>query len=295
MKDFLKRVYSDFRTQEENWCEISNSQFVPNGLSQKIYGGYDKEYFEQFYLLKYMPLYIAEYVEIYEDFLKEYDKDTLRVLSVGVGAGLDYYSLLGVLENREDIEMDYMGIDLVDWKYRDEEIDFEEVDLKNITENDRVMDFISDGVDVIIFPKSIIEIRSSQRRDFTSVVGKDAFSVLCDVLIEHNIEDVWFLNSYIKTYKEVSGMREFSQIVNKLQAAGYRIVDGLDDTEYYESHNGSSVNYPFDYRSTWQHDLHNYCQRECGEEQSEKCSLAQNPMLRKSHIAFGITNFKKVA
>ncbi len=295
MKDFLTEIYEDFKLQEENWCEIADSQFVPNSLNNKIYGGYDKKHFEQFYLLKYTPLYIAEYVEIYEEFLKIYDKSTLRVLSVGVGAGLDYYSLLGALGNREDIELDYMGIDLVDWNYRDEEINFEQIDLKDISGNENVMRFIQKGVDVIIFPKSIIEIPTKIRYRSGSTKQNNAFVELCNVLVENDIEDVWLLNSYIKTYSEVSGLSEFLHFSNKLQNAGYFIVNGVDATQYFESSRGNSVHYPLDYRNTWQLDLHNYCHRECGEEQAEKCRLAQSPMLRRSHIAFGITNFKKVA
>ena len=290
MKKFLTEIYEDFKMEEENWCEIADSQFVPNGLSNKIYGGYEREHFQQFYMLKYAPLYVLEYVEIYEEFLKEYDKDTLRVLSVGVGSGLDYYGLHKALDKRKDIELEYLGIDLVDWNYRDDNIDFEEVDLKDISENEHVMDFIQDGVDVIIFPKSIIEIPTEIRHQ------NDAFTELCNILVENDIYDVWFLNSYIKTYKEVSGLNEFSHIVDILNSEGYIIVNGVDAKHYYESSSGgNSVNYPLDYRSTWQLDLQNYCDRECGEEQVEKCRLAQSPMLKKSHIAFGITNFKKVA
>ena len=295
MKKFLTEIYEDFKTEEENWCEIADSQFVPNGLRNKIYGGYEKEHFQQFYMLKYTPLYLAEYVEIYEEFLKEYGKNTLRVLSVGVGSGLDYYALNKVLKKRNDIKLEYLGIDLVDWNYRNKKIDFEQVDLKDISENEHVMDFIEDGVDVVIFPKSIIEIPIQIRQRTGRAKQNDAFTVLCNILVENDIDDVWFLNSYIKTYKEVSGLNEFSHIVDKLSSEGYIIVNGVDAQHYYESSSGDSVNYPLDYRSTWQMDLHNYCHRECGEEQSEKCRLAQSPMLRRSHIAFGITNFKKVA
>ncbi len=295
MKDFLTEIYEDFKTESENWCEISNSQFVPNSLGNIIYGGYNKKHFEQFYLLKYTPLYMAEYVEMYEEFLKVYEKNTLRILSVGVGAGLDYYSLLAVLENGEDIELDYLGIDLVNWNYRDEEINFEQVDLKDISNNENVMRFIEEGVDVVIFPKSIIEIPTKIRYRSGSTKHHDAFTELSNILIAHNINDVWFLNSYIKTYNGVSGLSEFSYMINKLQKSGYFIANGVDATQYFESSKGTSVQYPFNYRNTWQYDLDNYCQQKCGEEQSEQCSLAQNPMLRRSHIAFGITNFKRVA
>jgi len=296
MKDFLTRIYEDFKVEEENWCEIADSQFVPNGLSNKIYGGYEKEHFQQFYMLKYTPLYIAEYVEIYEKFLEDYDKDTLRVLSVGVGSGLDYYALTKVLEERNNIELEYLGIDLVDWNYRNEKIDFEQVDLKDISENEHVIDFIQDGIDVVIFPKSIIEIPTYIRQRLGIPYQNDAFTELCNILVENHIDDVWFLNSYIKTYKEVTGLNEFSHIVDNLKSEGYIIVNGVDEKHYYESSSGeNSVHYPLDYRNTWQLDLQNYCHRKCSEEQAEKCRLAQYPMLRKSHIAFGITNFKKVA
>ena len=296
MKDFLTKVYEDFKTQEENWCEIAESQFVPNSLNNKIYRGYEKEHFEQFYLLKYAPLYIAEYVEIYQAFLKEYSKSTLRVLSVGVGAGLDCYSLYGVLRNREDIALEYIAIDIVDWHYRNKKINFEQVDLKDIAANENVMAFIKEGVDVVMFPKSIIEIPTHIRQSQGIVEDNDAFTELCNILVENNINDVWFLNSYIKAYnKEVSGLNEFSHIADKLNSEGYIIVNDVDAMNYYNSCYESSVHYPLDYRRTWQLDLHNYCQRKCGEEQSEKCKLAQHPMLKRSHIAYGITNFKKVA
>ena len=287
MKDFLQKVYNDFQAQEENWCELANSQFVSNNLKDKFYGGYDEEHIEQFYLLKYAPLYLEEYWEMYERFLDTYSKNTLRVLSVGVGAGLDYYGLVTALNNRE-IEMDYMGIDLVDWQYRHEEICFEQVDLKNISHNKRVMAFVAKGVDVVIFPKSIVEIQARE-------LEYDAFSELCNVLVENDIDDIWFLNSYINTGRKISGLEQFEVLLHKMTEAGYVLKNGLDASKYYDSIKGTSVHYPINYRETWQQDLQNYCQRECGEEQSEICRLAQSPMLKKSYIAFGISNLKKAA
>lgn len=292
MKNFLEKIYEDFTSEEENWCHLKNSQFISNGLPNH-YKEYDKKYIQQFYLLKYAPLYIVEYMEIYERFLKDYDKKTLKVLSVGIGSGLDYYALSNVLKNRKDIELEYLGIDLVDWDYRSGKINFEQLDLKDISTNKNVMNFIKDGVDVIIFPKSIIEIPTYVKEHSGREKQNDAFTVLCNMIVQNNVNDVWFLNSYIKQKKAVYGMDKFAKIVEKLKSEGYIIVKGVDARHYYKSPDRSLLNYPLDYENTWKKDLHNYCHRKCGNVQAEKCNLAQSPMLGRGNIAFSITNFKK--
>lgn len=287
MQKFLQRVYHDFRNEQDYWCELPLSQFVHNTLSDKIYRRYDKKHFEQFYLLKYAPLYVEEYAEAYAHFLSRYNKGTLRVLSVGVGAGLDYYGLDLALRNHTQTKVEYLGIDLVNWHYRDNAIGFEQIDLKYIASNPKILEFIKGGVDLIIFPKSIVEIPVSTYKD-------NAFMQLCDVLIENNVDDVWFINSYIKTSNKISGMDAFKLVLDNMGEAGYGINDGLDASHYYSS-TGSRAEYPMDYRGTWQRDLREYCQKKCNCQQVERCNLIQHPMLNKQYIAYSITNLKKVA
>ncbi|MDD2225993.1 MAG: hypothetical protein PHD42_02625 [Dysgonamonadaceae bacterium] len=287
MTKFLERVYQDFQEEQHNWCELPLSQFVYNELSGKVYGGYDKTHYEQFYLLKYAPLYVSEYTEVYEDFLDRYPYKVLRILSVGVGAGLDYYGLEQALKKHTDIEVEYLGIDLVDWNYRDESIDFEQVDLSDISQNPQVMAFIKEGLDLVIFPKSIVEI------PYNVSVG-NGYVELCSLLKAHQIVDVWFINSYIKTSNGIIGMEAFGSVLDKLAEDGYSIFDGVDATDCYSS-KGGKVNYPMDYKNSWQKDLEEHCRQKCSPEQAKRCSLLQYPMLNKAYIAYSITNLKKVA
>ena len=281
MNSFMTRIYEDFKNEKENWCALPISQF-----SNSIYSDYNNKHyninvFEQYYLLRFTPMYITEYYQMYKEFLLSYKKDKLRVLSIGVGAGLDYIGLNVALAG-SDIDLEYMGMDVIDWKYRDSDIDFVQIDLKDILVDARVTEFIKKGVDVIVFPKSIIEI------------DLETLKVFSDVLVDNGIDDIWILNSFIRSKTKISGVEELNVVIDNLTKKGYSL-----DEEIYPKSTDGRINYSafgIDYKSTWMNDIYSFCSQKCIDSKRNTCNISnQYPMLNMSNTLYGIYNMKKDA
>jgi hypothetical protein len=125
MKKFLLDVYQDFLLEQKYWCDIRNSQFSNSEYKSYTNKQYNKLSIEQYYLLRYAPMYVEEYYEIYSKFLKLYKKSSINILSIGVGVGLDFWGFSDViLDLNRNINVDYLGVDIVDWNYRIKEMRF---------------------------------------------------------------------------------------------------------------------------------------------------------------------------
>ena len=93
MKSFMTSVSNDFQKEQENWCDIRYFQFSNGYYSEYANTHYGKVYMEQYYILKFFPFYFEECMNAYAHFLQSYRKSTLKVLSIGVGNGVDYLAL----------------------------------------------------------------------------------------------------------------------------------------------------------------------------------------------------------
>ena len=229
---------------------------------------------EQYYVLKYFPLYFDEYKHAYEMFFNSYSKSTLKVLSIGVGSGVDYLALKEVMRERNlNIELDYVGIDRIDWKYRDANIDFVETDILHLDE------IYFQDADLIIFPKSLIEL-DEERLDYISSCVISAAS-----------SEVYFLNTYVKKGDYVSGLDEFSTIHQNLVQTGHRFVDN-DASRSYTFNDASKIKYPI-YFNSWRKPLERHCQCRCGADQIDQCNIVQYPMVYKKNMAFNVLKYTK--
>jgi hypothetical protein len=282
MEKYLVKIYQDFLKEKDRWCHIGNSQFSNSSYKNYDDKQYEKNVIEQYYLLRFAPFYLEEYFEIYLQFLQMYEDGNLKVLSVGVGTGLDFWGLAdAVIHLNKTVSIDYMGIDLVDWKYRLKEIRFLQKSIEELTFND-FQNFTYGNANVIIFPKSIIEI------------DKETLVKFANFVTETNIKNVWFLISYIKKGSKISGLDKFDAIYNVFVENKYNLYHG-DINEYYESDEKQSrIFYPIDYRGTWMKSISEHCAFKCNQAQISSCNLSgQYPMLKKEHIAFGIYNFRR--
>jgi hypothetical protein len=282
MQKFLLNIYKNFLEEQKYWCNIPKSQFSNSQYKKYENKQYTELCIEQYYLLKYAPLYLEEYYEIYYEFLKYYKENNVKVLSIGVGAGLDFWGLAeSVVHLNKTINIDYMGIDLVDWKYRLKDIRFLQTSLENLTFDD-FNNFTYGKANVIIFPKSIIEISS------------DAINKFINFLFDTNIYDIWFIISYVKKGNKVSGIDKFKIIHDKFINNGYALTHG-NLNEYKESYDKNfKIIYPLDYKDSWMNDIKKHCYSKCNQSQINKCNLVdQYPMLYKKHIAYGIYHFKR--
>lgn len=280
MKKFLSNIYENFLEEQDYWCNIPESQFSNSQYRKYENKQYTQNYIEQYYLLKYAPLYLEEYYEIYYEFLKHYKKDNIKVLSVGVGTGLDFWGFAeAIVHLNKTMNIDYMGIDLVNWKYRLKDIRFLQTSLENLTFDD-FSDFTYGKANVIIFPKSIIEIPNNSILKFTNF------------LLDTNTRDIWFIVSYIKKGNKISGIDKFKIIHDTFLDNGYKMIHG-NVNEHNESNDKDfKILYPLDYKGGWMKDIKEHCNSKCNQSQINRCNLVdQYPMLYKKHIAYGIYNF----
>jgi len=171
---------------------------------------YQKKYNQRYYLLKYYPAYFTEYFHIWEKFFeKNKELKKIKIISIGCGAGIDYDALIHYKRiNQLKVEIDYKGFDIIDWKYKDDNMNFE---LKNIKDFKK-KDF--KNVNLIILPKILTELNSEQLTQLAEIINSGRTS-----------NELYFLNSYI-TYdvfnkKNVNGTQEFKIICNVLKKNSY--------------------------------------------------------------------------
>jgi len=288
MKQFIEKVYKHFLITQDNWCNIPESQFLTSQYRKYENKQYKEKYIEQYYLLKYAPIYFEEYYEIYCEFLKYYKKDNIKVLSIGIGSGLDFWGFTeAVVDLNKTISIDYMGIDLVDWHYRFDSIRFLQKSLEDLTYDD-FNNFTYGQANVIIFPKSIIEIDKKLIQKFANLLVKSLKNKIFDDA------NLWFLISYIKKGDKVSGLDKFKIIYDIFIEHGYKLKHGDINKVEYSINKDSKISYPIDYKYSWMQDIKNYCNSKCNQSQINRCNLVdQYPMLNKKHIAYGIYNFTR--
>ena len=288
MQQYLSKVYNDFIREQGTWCKIPESQFSNSQYRKYDNKQYTESSIEQYYLLRFAPIYLDEYYEIYFEFLKYYDKQNIKILSIGVGAGLDFWGFAdAIVHFYQTMDIDYLGIDLIDWKYRLQDIRFLQTSLDDLTYQD-FNNFTHGEANVIIFPKSIIEINEESIKKFAYFI----IDSLKDT--SYKAKDIWFIISYIKKGDKVSGIDKFKIIYDIFLENGYIINHG-DINKWHESSDKDfKIIYPIDYKNSWMKNIKQYCSSKCNQVQISKCNLVgQYPMLKKKHIAYGIYQFKK--
>lgn len=162
VNDYIDDIFNDFKEYLDNQkklCELKEevyfySNHIPN---------YDKLCVQQLYLLRYAYAYIYEYMEMYSYMFNYFYQNKVnyngwRILSVGVGAGLDLYSL-DLCNNFIYNNINYTGVDVIDWNYRPKNIPkvsfcFSNLDLEYFVNDDNNEIYSK----IIFFPKSIGEI-----------------------------------------------------------------------------------------------------------------------------------------
>lgn len=103
-----KSTFIKFARQQKDLCELSN-----------IFGSgtppdYNDILVQSFYILKYYPAYLAEYLDLYNLLGKLLRNKTYEVLSVGCGCGTDFDALTySDLAGRANWE----GLDRINWEY----------------------------------------------------------------------------------------------------------------------------------------------------------------------------------
>lgn len=161
INSFLNDVLADFDQfvcSADSLCKLHDSHFMAGNIPD-----YSDVNIQQLYLLRYVYAYAFEYKYMYSNLIDSMPPDTnhIEVTSIGCGSMVDYWSLTRVV--RDDITINYKGVDTVDWKYKflRRRIDTGGFYCKSAVDflrRDRLTS------DVYIFPKSISEFTASEMR-----------------------------------------------------------------------------------------------------------------------------------
>lgn len=222
IRDKLNVVYSDFCHSAQNsngLCPLKEFSFRGRNSPD-----YSDPLVRQYYMLKFFPGYLAEYYLMYRYLLNlEFvPNDHIEILSLGFGAGIDYWGFyFAAMEVVGEIcfeDFTYTGLDINDWEYRDRlgnaGIYFEDQDVGGLD----VLDY--DGYNVIVFPKSISDFPDGA---FDALIGairqtnfrRGKIAILCSLMTNES-----------RAYDNSRLRRIVSVFVDDL---GYECLDDLNE------------------------------------------------------------------
>lgn len=175
---------------------------------------------QESYMLRFFPAYLAEYYFMYKNTLaRDFLPEQLNVLSIGCGCGVDLWGLYyAIRERRENpnTRINYTGVDLVEWRYRDpfglQHVRFLNQDITAWEELD------SHYYNVFVFPKCIGEFPDN------------VFDAICEMFTNSHFDEqrVCGLCSLMETGKEEDAAR-FRRIAQIMQTVhGFNCLDNLN-------------------------------------------------------------------
>lgn len=195
INDYLGGVLEGFQAylrEGHQLCDLKALNYdqgqVPN---------YEDLHVQQYYLLRYAYGYAFEYKGMFGVLLERGAFDeTISVTSIGCGAALDYWSLVRMLEQRNQahVSVQYTGIDLVSWNYRFQTRGCDRVAFYTGDAAQTLAKNVRLESDVYVFPKSISEFSDN---DFQRLCGvfqtapilKDAFHILASIRTDENSQE----------------------------------------------------------------------------------------------------------
>jgi hypothetical protein len=171
---FMCTVFNDFRENVNNevLCNLKEFSFK-NGHSPD----YTQEKNQQLYLLRYFPAYLTEYKYLYKKIIEDTHLESINVLSIGCGSFIDFYGLIFAIKFYSVylpyIPVKYIGIDVIDWKYKDDFSNQKVSFVCDSIENFRLNN--PDDTNVLIFPKSLSELSDDVLDSFISNISITEF------------------------------------------------------------------------------------------------------------------------
>lgn len=162
ISQYLENIYVDFAGNIDegvNLCELKGLNFAAGCLPD-----YSNIQIQRLYLLRYTFAYGFEYTGIYSDAITMLNNPKkVSVASIGCGNFMDYWSLTQAINKKNiDCQVRYVGIDEIDWNYKFQKRDEDELLFRRgnaIDYFEQNKEFISD---IYFFPKSISEFDSHE-------------------------------------------------------------------------------------------------------------------------------------
>lgn len=166
----ISEDFNDYLSHKNKLCDLKTLNFdsghVPN---------YTLHHMQQYYLLRYAYGYCFEYKCMYTELFKKVNlPDTIDILTIGCGTGLDYMGAVMALRdlNKAHYKINYTGVDIVNW--------FDKIDSRKEDTVNYVLKDIGDYLNVcstfpyhvITFPKSIRELDSHTMQKISNSFSK---------------------------------------------------------------------------------------------------------------------------
>ena len=273
IETFLNTVHTNFLQKE--WCDLNSTALNVDN--------YEDECQQEYYLLKYFPAYLSEYYTMYSQLFEIYDKENIKILSIGCGAGIDYYALDKI---NDKPNIDYFGVDLVDWEYKPD-FPFAQLNIDQLNSD------YFDNVNLIVFPKILTELNDEQ------IIHLAAAIVNSDLPNE-----IYFLNSYITNdsndSSRIDGVSKFEIICKELIKNNFSI-DGENSCSqytYFKVHAGirkyiSSFVYPNEIKDFLYSLKFNCTEFDESDNNCTQCNIGEYPMMNSKYIAYNVIKFVK--
>jgi hypothetical protein len=209
IEKYMRTVFNDFQenVSKETLCDLKEFTFKSGQLPD-----YTQEINQQLYLLRYFPAYLTEYKYLYKEIVKDTQLKSINVLSIGCGSFIDYYGLTFAIKSYNDpsseIFVKYTGIDVIDWKYKN---NFNNQNVTFVYDSIENLKFKkSDDTNVIIFPKSLSELPDEVLDNFVSNITSTEFSS----------ERIYLISS-IMNKLFTADEAKYKKIINALKNIGY--------------------------------------------------------------------------
>ena len=188
INEYLDNILNDFQeylATTPKLCGLKSVHFDAGKIPD-----YCDIHVQQLYLLRYAYGYAFEYKCMYESLFNKYtfSDETVKVVSVGCGTGIDYWSMISALKDvgLDDKMVKYKGIDIIDWKdkFPQRKNDFMKIyqgEAVNIFTNAKSL-----SSDIYVFPKSISELDSESIDKMCNAIQnqqikKDTFYLLASL------------------------------------------------------------------------------------------------------------------
>ncbi len=188
INEYLDNILDDFQeylATNPKLCGLKTVHFDAGKIPD-----YNDIHVQQLYLLRYAYAYAFEYKCMYESLFRQYtfSDDTVKVVSVGCGTGIDYWSIISALKDVgfKDKMVRYKGFDIINWKYKFAQ---RKNDFMKIYQDEAVNIFTnakSLSSDIYVFPKSISELHNDSIDKICSAIQnqqikKDTFYLLASL------------------------------------------------------------------------------------------------------------------
>ena len=275
----VRSVLLDF--QSEKWCSLNK-----NNLSSSSYMLMPNQ---QHYILKYYGAYFCELYGAYEKFLNNFDGNSLKVLSIGCGSGVDCEALNRVMIDKDlSVRLEYIGVDIVDWQYRPDFswASFRTCCVSKLTHSD------IDDIDLFVFPKSLTEISHDFREGIANIIAGHSRK-----------RNICFLNTYVTDDAEdgsrVDGISQFGAISKTLEANGWECIDKPSQYQYIVNGGWLGHRYGFfkvpDELIPYVSDLKSNCGDRDTSDRCDSCKIDFYPVMKSRYLAYALLRFKRTS